>query len=217
MSQFQMDNPYADAGAGRQSTSKLAIWSLICSLILCCPITTLLGPLLGLIGLAKIGGNPMLKGKGLAVAGILIGLLGTGAWGLGIYKAAPVVGPMFSLMSTGPGHALSTGLGGDVAGFKASFHGAGATASDAEAQAFLGELTNRYGAYVSSQLQPGAQPGMGQTEFILPYIVTFDSGTVTANTEVIMADQTTGQFIMKVGYIKITDADKGDLTYPAGP
>ncbi len=214
MSQF--DNPYADAGSYPQSTSKLAIWSLICSLVVCCPLVTVLGPLLGLISLGKIGGNPLLKGRGLAVAGILIGLLTTGGWVLLGYRAAPVVGTMYTLMETGPQHALSTGFAGDIAGFRASFEGAGATASDAEARAFIDALRSRYGAFASAHRSPTAQPAIGQTTFVLPYVTIFDGATVTADTEVIMADPK-GRMIMKIGSISIRDADKGDLTYPAGP
>lgn len=223
MSQFE--NPYADPSAvpqAPQTTSKLAIWSLVCSLIICCPITTLLGPLLGLIALGKIGSNPMLKGRGLAVAGILIGLLMTAGIAVGAYLAAPTFDKYFIAPARftirGPADALSAGLSGDIAGFKDAFQGDGATATDAEAQAFIDELRNRYGGFVSSQVaQQGAQPTIGQTAFTMPYTVTFDNGTVTAQTEVIIADPATRDLVMKIGSITIEDPDKGDLRYPVVP
>ncbi len=57
-------------------TSGLAIASLICSLIFCCPGLALIGILLGLIALGPTG-RPGVSGRGLAIGGILIGLLVT--------------------------------------------------------------------------------------------------------------------------------------------
>ncbi len=56
-----------------QKRSGLAVASLVCSLIFFCPLTTLLGPLLGLIALATMGGDPPKRGKGMAATGIVLG------------------------------------------------------------------------------------------------------------------------------------------------
>jgi len=90
-------NPYANFGGdptGRDASSsssdappngppvasKLAIASLICSMIFCLPLG-LLGALLGAIAFFVIGGsNGRLKGRGMAMAGVGIGLAATGGW-----------------------------------------------------------------------------------------------------------------------------------------
>ncbi|GAF92052.1 unnamed protein product, partial [marine sediment metagenome] len=57
-------------------TSGLATAALVCSLIFCCPGLGLIGLLLGLAALPDTR-RPGVGGRGLAVAGILIGLLVT--------------------------------------------------------------------------------------------------------------------------------------------
>ncbi len=60
--------PAFNASPTETKTSGLAVTSLVFSLILCCPLTTILGPLLGLGALVQIGRNPALKGRGIAFA-----------------------------------------------------------------------------------------------------------------------------------------------------
>ena len=64
MSQFEIpgapsvpsDQPAFESG----KTSGLAVSSLICSLIFCCPLTTIVGPFLGLGAFIQIGRNAAL-------------------------------------------------------------------------------------------------------------------------------------------------------------
>ena len=56
-----------------QKTNGLAIGGFVTSLICCGPI----GLILSIIGLSQINKNPNEGGKGLAIAGIVIGALGT--------------------------------------------------------------------------------------------------------------------------------------------
>lgn len=76
----------APAPAG--STEPLAIWSLVLSLVglmgFCCG-----GPMLGIaavvcghLGLSKINANPHLQGRGLALAGLIIGYIAIVSWAL---------------------------------------------------------------------------------------------------------------------------------------
>ncbi|MFT3789327.1 MAG: hypothetical protein QM770_24625 [Tepidisphaeraceae bacterium] len=75
-------------------TSGAAIAALICGLIICFPLTSLAAILLGLIGFINAG-KPGMKGRGLAVAGLLLGLIGLGgqiAAGVYFYNfMAPIV------------------------------------------------------------------------------------------------------------------------------
>jgi hypothetical protein len=70
----------------RAPTEPLAIWSFVLSLVgllgFCCG-----GPMLGIaavvcghLGLSKINANPQLQGRGLAVAGLVIGYLAIVSW-----------------------------------------------------------------------------------------------------------------------------------------
>lgn len=65
-----------------ERTSILAVLSLICSLLCCIPGFGLLGSLMGVGALVSIGGsNGRVGGKGLAWAGVILGLLATLLWG----------------------------------------------------------------------------------------------------------------------------------------
>ena len=193
-------------------TSGLAITSLIFSLIVCCPVATIIGPLLGLGALVQIGRNPALKGRGLAFAAIIMGVVFTLAQGWGGYQMWQVMKPVLE----GPDAALTAGFAGDTAALKAEFHGAGATASDAEVTVFIGELRKRYGAYQScrhDRTAAGPTGTYGDPVIPFPYILTFDNGEVHAEAEYVFAEQGIG-WIKKWGSITVFDPDLGDLTYP---
>lgn len=214
MSQFQ--GAYEEPDAAAAERSKLSIAALVCSLIFCCPLTTLLGPILGLIALAKMGAK---KGRGMAIAAILIGAVLTGGWGFLFY----FWGQAIAVVMAGPTDALQAGFNGDIAAFKAQFHGAGAAASDAEARAFIDELRRRYGAYQSCHFNDQSTPRMkfGQPATPFPYTITFAQATMDAEAEIVFGDPASGRgFVMKLGYIVVFDPDQGDLHYPpaaAGP
>lgn len=72
--------PYGQPGA--RKTNGPAIASLICGLLGCIPfITSLLAIILGIFGIKKTK-DPQVGGKGLAIAGLLLGIIGLGLWGL---------------------------------------------------------------------------------------------------------------------------------------
>jgi len=79
--------PYAPGGMPPYAPppmSGLALASLICSAIFCCPVVALLGTILGLAALPGTGSGQR-RGRGLAIGGILIGLLVTAGWVVGTY------------------------------------------------------------------------------------------------------------------------------------
>lgn len=201
-----------------QSTSGLAIASLVCSLIICCPLVTVLGPILGIAAIGKIGSPPRQRGKGLAIAGIIIGILTTVVSSVSIYYVYRFTVNIFEFVETAPQEAMRAGSAGDLNAFRSHFHGVGATASDEQVQAFLDEVEERYGDFVSAEVDRGAaQPvpgGFGTTTFPMAYLLHFSDTTVTAEAEVVLADPSTGQQMQKIGYILIEDADRGDLRFP---
>ncbi len=201
------DQPAFESG----KTSGLAISSLICSLIFCCPLTTIIGPFLGLGAFIQIGRNPALKGRGIALTGIVLGVLFTVGQGFcGYWMYDTIVVPMV----VGPREALATGFSGDIPGFKSHFYGRGATASDAEAEAFIEALRERYGEFVNSRFTPGQQPQSSGPIMSFEYTLTFEDQTVSAEAEIVYVDEQTGAWPKKLGYITVFDADVGDLTFP---
>ncbi len=204
------DTTFDPQPAAAKKTSGLAITSLIFSLIVCCPVATIIGPLLGIGALVRIGGNPALKGKGLAFAAIIMGIAFSAAQGLGGYSMYKnIIEPMY----VGPRDALASGFAGDIAGFKGHFYGAGATASDEQAAAFIEQLRQRYGKFVASSLNQQTQPQGGPVmEF--DYFLSFANTTVEAEAQIIFADEKTGVWPKALGYITVFDPDLGDLTFP---
>ena len=220
-SQFGMQHDELDVSAPRR-TSPLSIVALVLSLLGIIPCVGLItGPisaLLGLVGVATI--KPPTRGKGLALVALLIGLVCTAVQGYGTYKVFQWGKAAYQAVETGPRDAMTKGFAGDTDGFKSAFYGPGATASDAEATAFLSTLRSRYGEFSSAQIDEQAmqgrssQPQPGQARLDFPYVLTFANGTVSAETEIIFADTQSGGIINKMGKIQIKDATLGDLYYP---
>jgi len=212
MSQFQ--SPFDEQTAEPRKTSGLAITSLVCSLIFCVPLVTpILGVIFGIAGILSVQGNPRRKGMGLAVAGLLIGLIvgfGQIALGYAAYKG-------FTVFRDAPVQAMQAGFSGDLNGFKTCFGSAGQAATDAEVQAFIDELRSRYGEFQRSDLDFMAFQGMqpiqpGQTVFTLPWVLVFDSGRVVVQLTFDERDQRDDQIIFSA--IQVIDATRGDLFFP---
>jgi hypothetical protein len=211
-------NPYDPYGGSvPQKTSGLAIASLVCSLcgIITCGITSLIGALLGLIGLITIGKDPARKGKGMAAAGLILGILISAGWGVGIFFVGKFFSDIYQFMVTGPTPALQAGFNGDIPGFKAEFSST-VTATDDEARAFIAEMTSRYGVFSGGQMnqqKAPPQPAPGQPKIAVPYVLQFSGASVDAMAELEFADPNTG-FTKKLLYIQVIDPVKGDLWYP---
>lgn len=223
MSQYQNQDMYAygDTGEGPR-TSGMAIASLVLSLVGIIPclglITAPIGALLGLIGAVTIA--PPKKGKGLALTGLVLGIVIFAAHAYAGKKVYDFFYGFFEVVERGPRTALTEGFAGNYGAFKADFYGAGATASDEEVKAFIDELRSRYGEFQASNLPKNSsqpmQPAPGQASIPFPYQLTFSNATVDAEAEIVFADPNAQQagFINKLGYILVKDPDKGDLRYP---
>jgi hypothetical protein len=216
MSQFPIPgDPHAPLQQAR--TSGLAIGSLICSLICLCPVTTILGILLGLGALGSISGNPMRKGKGLAIAGILLGVIftaGQAFFGYGMYKA-------YGIFSDAPYQALQPGFAGNMSAFKANFGSSGTAVSDERAQAFIDELRDRYGNLQSSKMNIAAFQGMqqspGQPVQTMPWLLNFDQAAVSVELTFDQNDQVPGAKKIIFSEIRVIDTDQGDMIFPPPP
>jgi hypothetical protein len=200
---------------GPQKTSGLAIASLVCSLICCIPVIPIIGILLGLVAMISIGGDPAKKGKGLAIAGIILGVVITAGQGVVGYRMYAG----YTIFSYAPYAAVQPGFDGDLTAMKANFGPAGATATDQEAQAFVDELRSRYGALQGSAMDFQAFQGMqmpasGQKVFTMPWVLVFENASVTAEMTFNEDDQTRDDKII-FSAIRVIDADLGDLTFPA--
>jgi hypothetical protein len=182
---------------------------------LCLPLC-LIGPILGAIGLVQVRKHGY-GGKRAAIAGIVIGLVVGAGWAaVGIWWNANVRTPMIE----GPYVALDAGFRGDIAAFKGQFHGAGATASDAEARAFLDALRGRYGGLQAIEPAPGDLPPadpdrVNMRRPVVPYAIRFTGGIVRADAQfVVFAGGFPPEIVLRWGWIVIRDDRLGDLEYP---
>ena len=86
------------APAGSGQTSQLAIWSLVlgCVGIFCWGLATIPAIILGHMGLSATKKNPELKGRGMALAGMILGYIFTAALAAYIIFVFAVVGSNFN-------------------------------------------------------------------------------------------------------------------------
>ncbi|NBX36917.1 MAG: DUF4190 domain-containing protein [Planctomycetes bacterium] len=205
----------ADAEQPRP-VSKAAIASLVLSLVFCCPLTSLAGIVTGLF--AVLGSGQKVTGKWLAILGMLLGVAGLtlqGAGGVLGYNA--VVRPIL----IGPQNAIIAGQAGNITAFRDSFIPISDAkgGSEAAADAFIQELTNRYGTLKTAALDQNSAPSTPQSAsqaFTGEYLLDFTNGRIRARCSMEIADQK-GQLSMKIISVEVSDAQYGNLSYPAAP
>jgi hypothetical protein len=195
-------------------TSGIAIASLVCSLIFCCPLTTIIGPILGLIGLLTIDAGKGTKGKGLCLAGIILGVIFTVGWGVLLNEGYGLAKEMERQVREGPAPALEAGYDGNYADFQDDFFGPGTAADPQAAENFIEELRTRYGDFTGVSMQQQPAP-FGQQTVVFRYDLQFSNATVPADVELMFGDQQTGNpFVVKLLSIDIVDDELGNLRYP---
>jgi len=187
-------NPYSGGGyeaeiyAEPERTSLAAIFSLVCSLICCLPGIPMLGAVLGIFGLIGIGrSNGRVGGRGLAITGIVLGLLFT-AGQIGIAIGGSQFGRLFATKIAGPGAQSIVAMQNDDFDTARSFLvGAAATMSDEEMTAFRESYRSSSGEMVSSAQTTGelfwgwVEQGKLMQQFqgrndLMPLPVTYTSG-----------------------------------------
>jgi hypothetical protein len=199
--------------------SGLAIAALVCALIFCIPILPPIGVILGLIALVTMVGKSHLRGRGMAIAAIVLGLAFSIGWGIFAWFSINIGSKVVTLMRDTPSQAMQAGLAGDVKLFQSNFHGAGATLPEADAQAFLDEVKSRFGTLNALEFdeKTPVRPQPGQPTVDAPYTAKFSSGDVKANVELVIMDAKTGTFIYKIGSIEFVDPQRGNLRFPPLP
>ena len=219
MSQFPNDleaQPYGDPMAPGEpaKTSTLAVGALISSCIFCCPITTVLGFILGVVSAITIQANPQRKGMPFAILAIVIGLALSIAW-----VVMPIMG--WQAFQNLPKQAIQAGYNGNYAGFREAFTEPGASASDDEVEAFIDTLRTRYGDVVGSSMDFGvfiedlsrqgeAQQASGaqMPKFAMPVTMEFENATLDVQ---LIVEQGGDGFYA----IRVLDPAEGDVVFPA--
>lgn len=207
-----------------RSVSKLAITSLVLSLVFCCPLTTLAGIVTGALAVAATVRDRNLAGRWIAVVAIVISSIATIGQTIVLVKGYDVLVKGYDLVfvpiMSGPQTALRAGESGDLATFQQSFTSSAVNENTAEnVRVFLAALTERYGAFTTASLDtnsaPKQPPAAGQ-DFIADYQLDFAKGRIRATCTIELADAT-GQLSLKLKSLVIHDVDRGDLRYPPTP
>lgn len=205
-------------------TSGLAVASLICSLIFCCPPTVIIGPLLGLGAIVSISANPTIrKGRGIAIAGVVIGVVLTAAWTISTYVLVKLASETEAHMRSAPNSMLAAGFAGDTPGFRTSAAGKLAAATDEEILAFIAQLRGRYGEFVSATYDEAAFIADATIEKLIqptqdhPFSLKFANGTIDSEFGISRNDPATGGMLwgeVRIVRIRIIDPDQGDIEFP---
>jgi hypothetical protein len=182
----------------KRQRSGMATASLICALILCCPIVTLIGVILGIVALLRMRGKG-LTGRGLAWAGIIIGLVVTVLSSLFLYVATNV------------------GIAGDMESFRSEFTHGAIGASDEEITSFVEILTERFGVFDQAvidmaTIQSAQQPLSNEPE--LPIQLVFETKTVSAIAVFTIVEGTETLIDIQIQCLSIHDPDNGDIAFP---
>ena len=191
--------------------SGVAVTSFISSLILCCPVTTFLGMILGVIGFLRTGSGRR-RGRGMAIAGFLIGTITTAGWiggGTWLWKA------WLGVPLRGADHVMSSGAQGDGEAAREYFV-AGREPTAEMIEAFVASAEERYGAFESAELAENAQGQPGGESFDMPFVFKFAKSTIDGVvyfevvTETNPTPTLSGSYV-GISKIVIDDADLGKL------
>jgi hypothetical protein len=194
----------------------MATASLICSLILCCPIVTLVGVILGIVALLKIRGSAM-SGRGLAWAGIIIGILTTTLTTLFMIIAINIGLGVLEQTPESVTTAIKAGITGDIEKFRMEFTHDAVAASDDEITSFLETITTRYGVFDKAvidmaTMQAGQQPSGDEPE--LPIQLVFETKTISAIAVFTVAKGTDSLIDVQIQCLLIRDPENGDVAFP---
>lgn len=155
------NDPYAQDGYGfdgePQRTSAMAVTSLVTSLGCCIPGVGLLAAMLGVLALGLIGqSRGRLSGRGPAVVGIILGLIGTVLWGaitVGVLQASTFYTKQMAPVAE---RALLAAAAGDMTALQAELTpDAGADLDPAHVRFFIETIEAEQGAIQSIETDFG--------------------------------------------------------------
>ncbi len=194
--------------------SGLATAAFICSLIICCPITTIIGPILGLISLLTLKGR---AGRGFAWTAIIVGTISTIIWvivGIFGYKQAMLfIEKSGEVVST----TIQAGYDNDYALFREELTRSSSSVSDEEIESFITELKSRYGKFDLAVLTIEKQnQTLKPSEHDAPitFHLIFETTDVYADALLEVIQGTGLDYDLKINCIQINDSKNGNLVFP---
>ena len=158
-----------------------------------------------------------MAGRGLAWAGILIGILTTL---FSVLVITFLVTAAINIMEQTPKvvtHAIEAGIAGEIEMFREEFASGAVAASDEEIATFIQTLTSRYGTFDEAVIdmaaaQSGSAPSGEEPE--LPLQLVFETKTVSATVVITVVPKGDPLFEVLIQCLRITDAQNGDIAFP---
>ena len=201
--------PEDDPGHG--GMSGLSVAALVCSLILCCPVSTLVSVFLGIAGLVQTRGGRR-RGRGMAITGIILGILFTAGWIIGARMGWSM---MLEVVLRGPDLVLQAGFKGDPGEAKSYFE-TNSVPTDAEIDQFITTARNRYGEFLGATIIDDNSNPQGQ-QFTIPFNLVFTKETLKADVEFRVNENalTESGSVIGLKAITIIDKEDGDLILEA--
>jgi hypothetical protein len=197
-----------------QQRSGLATVALICSLILCCPITTLVGPILGIISLITLKGR---AGKGFAWTSIIVGVIATAIWAAGLLFASKMAMQFVEKTGEVSTTIIQAGYDGDYSTFRKGLTRNSSTVTDEEISSFIDELQTRYGKFDSASMnleEKNQTLKSSSNEAPIPILLIFETTDVSSEMLIEVVPISGLEFDLKVGCIRINDSKNGDIVFP---
>ncbi|MBT8486135.1 MAG: DUF4190 domain-containing protein [Phycisphaerae bacterium] len=195
------------------ASSRRSLWavaSLVCSLAVCPPLC-LIGPLLGVVALFETRRRGT-TGRGLAKAGIAVGLAATLGWSVfAWWWNDQAREPMLH----GPQSALRAGFAGDVATFEAAFLAPPGEAD--EAARFIATLRDRYGQFQSATIDEArldADTPLDRARPLIPYRLQFAEAEISGEAVFVLFQPSSVRPVLRFERLTIVDPAGGDLVYP---
>lgn len=177
-----------DAAPEERPVSATAVASLVFGLLLCIPGAGIPGAALGAIGFATTGSTGTRRGRGLAVAGLVLSVVAIAGWAIAAVSAKQLydttIAPTMEVVFTGPDRTLTAAFNDDQTAFEADWM-PGTAPADAERKAFVAGVTLALGAFQSAKLDENGGPpptdsmGPGGDAFEIPYTLQFANGSVS--------------------------------------
>jgi len=197
--------------------SKLATVSLVFSLIFCCPLTTILAPILGVVAFLGLRKNPGLKGKGFAISGIIIGILTSIIWIVSTSYFGNLIYGFIQKSTQVTTHVIQTGTNGEYDECRTYFSSQYSDISNEEIKSFVDTLQERYGNFDSVTLnmeQQSQELNSTSKEAVIPVQIVFETTNVYAETMLEIVQVHELEFEFKLTCLKILDTKHGHLVFP---
>jgi hypothetical protein len=194
--------------------SVLATVALVCSLIICCPLTTFVGPILGTIALIK---HKERTGKGFAWTSIIVGIIATAIWVAGGLFAGKMAMRFIEQVGEVTTTTIQAGYDGDYATFRKGLARSSLDVSDEEIGLFIEELRSRYGLFDSAIMNFEEQdqtlkPSANKTP--MPIRLIFETTDISADVLMEVVPISGFEFDLEVSCIRINDSKNGDIVFP---